>query len=198
MEQRFGYDFSRVRVHSGLPARQSAQDLNALAYTVGSNIVFGEGQLSRGTHEGRRLIAHELTHVVQQSGAEKIGESNDERGLSAFSNPVASTFRPVATTAPQIARQAAPAFGRTCSGGAADPCQLARCSPGQQATAAADIARGLGYVNAAVAALAAVPLSGFTSRAMDWYFGGHDPATVATVSTRMACIAKPDSPADRL
>ena len=66
MEQRFGHDFSRVRVHSDAAAEQSARDVNANAYTVGHNIVFGAGRFAPGTHEGRRLIAHELTHVVQQ------------------------------------------------------------------------------------------------------------------------------------
>src|SRR5688572_941022 len=68
MEQRFDYDFSQVRVHSGPAAEQSARDVNANAYTVGHNVVFGSGRFIAGTHEGRRLIAHELTHVVQQSG----------------------------------------------------------------------------------------------------------------------------------
>jgi hypothetical protein len=67
MEPRFGHDFSQVRVHSGRAAEQSARDVNANAYTVGHNVVFGTGRLAPGTHEGRRLIAHELTHVVQQS-----------------------------------------------------------------------------------------------------------------------------------
>ena len=69
MEQRFGYDFSRVRVHSGAAAEQSAQEVNAQAYTLGSDVVFGAGRFSPGTGAGRRLIAHELTHVVQQTGA---------------------------------------------------------------------------------------------------------------------------------
>jgi hypothetical protein len=69
MEQRFGYDFSRVRVHFGGAAEQSAREVNANAYTVGQDIVFGAGRFAPQTHEGRRLIAHELTHVVQQSGA---------------------------------------------------------------------------------------------------------------------------------
>ncbi len=68
MEQRFGHDFSRVRVHFGGAAEHSAKDVDANAYTVGHNIVFGAGRFEPGTHEGRRLIAHELTHVVQQSG----------------------------------------------------------------------------------------------------------------------------------
>ena len=68
MGQRFGHDFSRVRVHSGGAAEQSAQDVNANAYTVGHDMVFGAGRFAPGTHEGRRLIAHELAHVVQQRG----------------------------------------------------------------------------------------------------------------------------------
>jgi hypothetical protein len=67
MEQRFGHDFSRVRVHSDAAAEQSSREVNAHAYTVGRNVVFGAGQFAPETHEGRRLLAHELTHVVQQS-----------------------------------------------------------------------------------------------------------------------------------
>lgn len=70
MEQRFGHDFSRVRVHSGAAAEQSAREINANAYTVGHAIVFDAGRFAPGTQGGRRLIAHELTHVVQQSGAQ--------------------------------------------------------------------------------------------------------------------------------
>jgi hypothetical protein len=72
MEQRFGHDFSRVRVHSGGAAEQSAREVNASAYTVGHSVVFGAGRLAPGTRAGRRLIAHELTHVVQQSSADGI------------------------------------------------------------------------------------------------------------------------------
>ena len=68
MEQRFGHDFSRVRVHSDEAAEQSARDVNAHAYTVGHDIVFGEGRFVPGTREGQRLLAHELTHVIQQWG----------------------------------------------------------------------------------------------------------------------------------
>src|SRR5687768_5226344 len=66
-ETRFGHDFSRVRVHSGAVAEESARQINASAYTVGHNIVFGAGQFAPGTEAGRRLLAHELAHVVQQS-----------------------------------------------------------------------------------------------------------------------------------
>ncbi|HLB71699.1 MAG: DUF4157 domain-containing protein [Candidatus Methanoperedens sp.] len=64
-EPRFGHDFSGVRVHSGEAAGQSARDLNANAYTVGRNIVFGAGRFEPGTHEGRRLIAHVSVKAFQ-------------------------------------------------------------------------------------------------------------------------------------
>lgn len=71
MERQFGSDFSRVRVHSNAEAERSARDVNARAYTVGRDIVFGAGQFAPHTLSGRRLIAHELSHVVQQGGMSK-------------------------------------------------------------------------------------------------------------------------------
>ena len=65
-EPRLGFDFSGVRVHTDSAAAASASAVGARAYTVGRDVVFGSGQWSPGTTEGRRLIAHELTHVVQQ------------------------------------------------------------------------------------------------------------------------------------
>jgi len=70
MEARFGHNFARVRVHTGSEADASAQALHAHAYTVGSDIVFRQGQYAPHTSRGRRLLAHELAHVVQQSGAD--------------------------------------------------------------------------------------------------------------------------------
>ncbi len=83
-EQRFGHDFSRVRVHSGGAAEQSARDLSARAYTVGQNVVFGANQFAPGSTEGRRLLAHELTHVIQQGGADYtvVPDTESETGDS--------------------------------------------------------------------------------------------------------------------
>jgi hypothetical protein len=67
MEQRFGYDFSQVQVHSDAVAEKSALDVNAHAYTLGHDIVFAVGRYAPGMHEGRRLLAHELVHVIQQT-----------------------------------------------------------------------------------------------------------------------------------
>ena len=66
MEPRFGHDFSQVRVHTDAPAAESARAINARAYTVGRDVVFGAGQYAPGTGEGQRLLAHELVHTLQQ------------------------------------------------------------------------------------------------------------------------------------
>ncbi|HKG13022.1 MAG TPA: DUF4157 domain-containing protein [Pyrinomonadaceae bacterium] len=67
-ESRLGHDFSGVRVHTDAKASESASAVNALAYTVGRDVVFRAGQYSPSTPDGRRLLAHELAHVVQQDG----------------------------------------------------------------------------------------------------------------------------------
>lgn len=69
MEPRFGYDFSQVRVHLGSQAERSAREVDADAYAVGRDLVFGAGRYAPDTSAGKHLIAHELTHVIQQSGA---------------------------------------------------------------------------------------------------------------------------------
>ena len=66
LEPRFGHHFEDVRVHSGDRAAASADAIGALAYTLGSNVVFGAGQYKPGTTHGTKLIAHELAHVIQQ------------------------------------------------------------------------------------------------------------------------------------
>ncbi|MQA91203.1 MAG: DUF4157 domain-containing protein [Gemmatimonas sp.] len=70
MESRLGYDFGGVRIHTGGPAGESARRLGARAYTLGRDVVFGTGEYSPRTPEGRQLLAHELVHVVQQRGSE--------------------------------------------------------------------------------------------------------------------------------
>jgi hypothetical protein len=65
-EPRFGHDFSHVRVHTGAGAAESARSIGARAYTAGRSIVFGSGEYAPATAGGKRLLAHELTHVMQQ------------------------------------------------------------------------------------------------------------------------------------
>jgi hypothetical protein len=72
MESRFEHDFSRVRVHTDSKAIEATQSVNALAFTVGHNIAFDKGQYAPETIPGKRLLAHELTHVTQQHGNRNI------------------------------------------------------------------------------------------------------------------------------
>ena len=69
MEARFGYDFSAVRVHDDARAAATAAELEAAAFTVGEDLVFGAGRFDPSSPAGRRLLAHELAHVIQQSRA---------------------------------------------------------------------------------------------------------------------------------
>jgi hypothetical protein len=68
MEARLTHDFSQVRVHTDGRAAESARAVDALAYTVGSDVVFDAGRYAPGTDQGRRVLRHELAHVVQQTG----------------------------------------------------------------------------------------------------------------------------------
>jgi len=77
-EPRFGHDFSQVRLHTDMQAAESVQAVNARAFTVGPDIAFGSGQYAPETTEGRRLLAHELTHVVQQASGAVIQRVPDE------------------------------------------------------------------------------------------------------------------------
>jgi Domain of unknown function (DUF4157) len=79
MEPRFGRDFSGVRVHTDSAAAQSAREVNAHAYTVGHNVVFGSGQFAPRTNEGQKLLAHELTHVLQQKGSGDVIQKKDDK-----------------------------------------------------------------------------------------------------------------------
>ena len=69
LESRIGADFGGVRIHRGARAGEATRTLGARAFTVGRDIVFGAGQFQPQSHAGRRLLAHELTHVVQQGAA---------------------------------------------------------------------------------------------------------------------------------
>jgi hypothetical protein len=81
-EPRLGHDFSKVRVHTDAQAEESARSINAYAYAVGKNIVFGHNQYSPETENGKKLIAHELIHVLQQSKGPISSGSIDKLSIS--------------------------------------------------------------------------------------------------------------------
>lgn len=92
-EPRFQRDLSGVRIHTGSEAAQSAQHIHALAYTTGANIVFNQGQYRSDSESGRRLLAHELTHVVQQS-ADAVRRQEDPRESLVDEGRQGRTFAP--------------------------------------------------------------------------------------------------------
>lgn len=111
MEARMGHDFSDVRVHTGDTADKSAKSVSAHAYTVGSNIVFQRGTYDPASSSGKTLLAHELTHVVQQRNGPvegtpqgngvQVSDPSDrfEREASANADAVMSKPAPVQTAA---------------------------------------------------------------------------------------------------
>jgi Domain of unknown function (DUF4157) len=118
-ESRFGHDFSRVRIHNGSHAAAAAESVHATAFTVGRDIVFGTGRYAPNSVDGRRLIAHELSHVLQQGFEPNSGSTPlpvipsshalehqaEQTARQALSSGLVETLQP---SAPSIARQPAP------------------------------------------------------------------------------------------
>jgi hypothetical protein len=95
MGRRFGHDFSGVRVHTDSRAAESARSVLARAYTVGPHVVFGDGEYAPGTHRGRELLGHELTHTLQQGGAARaplsvVSDTVSERRAESAGRDVAN------------------------------------------------------------------------------------------------------------
>jgi hypothetical protein len=116
MESRLGYDFGRVRVHTDATAAESARAVDALAYTVGRDLVFASGQYAPGTGTGRKLLAHELVHTVQQRAQnDEPSEISDSRSREELAAQDAAQRIPDGSQVPTLlpgrsflARQAAP------------------------------------------------------------------------------------------
>jgi hypothetical protein len=116
MENRFGHDFSKVRVHADAEAAESARSVGALAYTVGSHVAFDHGRYAPGSGQGKELLAHELAHVVQQgasasapaSGALPISPAGDALEAQADSAAAAA----VRGASPQPGRAEEPGLRR--------------------------------------------------------------------------------------
>jgi hypothetical protein len=115
----FGRDFSGVRMHTDTHAADMAQSLDARAFTVGRAVVFGAGQYSPGTPEGQRLIAHELTHVLQQEGNKtliqrlvrgtRVNDCNEDNA-EASSSPVSELVKAEQKAFEFITDRPSPAF----------------------------------------------------------------------------------------
>lgn len=107
MESRFGHDFSDVRVHTGPDASESARAVGAHAYTVGNDIVFDQGRYDPHSEGGKHLIAHELTHTLQQRGVQRstdpsIGTTTPGDAYEAEADAVASRIVSGTSTTPFV------------------------------------------------------------------------------------------------
>lgn len=109
MESRLGHDFSDVRVHTDSRASDSAKAVNAHAYTVGPNIVFQRDAYDPGSDTGKHMLAHELTHVVQQRSGPVEGTATG--GGIAVSNPSDRFEREAVANADRVMSAPAPAAG---------------------------------------------------------------------------------------
>ncbi|MGK7884146.1 MAG: DUF4157 domain-containing protein [Crocosphaera sp.] len=114
MEPRFGYDFSRVRVHTDSHAAKATHELNAQAFTTGQDIFFGSGYYEPHTRKGKSLLAHELTHTIQQqpAKAQRLVQRRNGMDGGSMGTPVATpapVSTPVASPAPVSAPVASPA-----------------------------------------------------------------------------------------
>ena len=112
MEQHFGHDFTAVRVHDDARAGRSAQQVSALAYTVGNHVAFAPGRFAPDSLAGRHLLAHELTHVVQQSSRASIGGNvslhEAEADRSADAAVAGRRVPAISAAAPALRKQEAP------------------------------------------------------------------------------------------
>jgi len=122
VERLFGRDFADVRVHAGVRAAESARAVDAHAYTVGRHVVFGDGGYAPGTPRGRRLLAHELAHVVQQ------GAATDAPGPLALDDPGGAAEREAQAVAGRIAA------GRPAGAVGAQPVRLQAANGGAGVT----------------------------------------------------------------
>ncbi|NET61146.1 MAG: DUF4157 domain-containing protein [Symploca sp. SIO2E6] len=81
MEQAFGSDFSNVKVHTDTQSDQLNQSIQARAFTTGQDVFFKQGEYNPGSKDGQELLAHELTHVVQQRGASNLQRQQNSQGI---------------------------------------------------------------------------------------------------------------------
>ena len=158
MESAFGVDFGSVRIHTGAESHSLNRAVSAVAFTTGSDIFFSDGAYDPGGSGGRELLAHELTHVVQQGGSRAaaqgklvVGEANDpyEQEADQIAKSVVSTIGGSAATAESSTNAAASPVQRKCAcGGNAEPeGECAECraehEAKMQAKASSDLSKEL-------------------------------------------------------
>jgi hypothetical protein len=173
-EPRFGCDFSQVRLHSDTQAAYAANAVKARAFTIGTDLVFAQGQLSPGTAHGKKLLAHELTHVLQQTEGKTFGSPAAD--VTASRSPA---------TLQRFSEKA---------------CLKTICGPNQCKQIGAAFARAMQYVETSIAAMEEKELSTQTREAMRWLFQLEDDSQNAFIlkilKTILAALIRNDDNTD--
>jgi hypothetical protein len=193
MEPRFGHDFSHVRLHTDAKAEESARSVNALAYTVGHNIVLGDGAKSSNPWEQRKTLAHELTHVIQQSQSPRlsrlpltIGSENhdSEREAERTADRVMTSQSIAPLSSMRVASTGAGVIRRTPTSGC-----TAAVTGSNNADDLIDAARRDAVSRVSTATAQARAPSSRTLRQLDWHFhcpGVPQVVEIANVLSRIA------------
>ncbi len=158
LEPRFGAEFADVRLHTDATAAASAQAVNALAYTVGNHIVFGDGQYAPGRMEGHRLLAHELAHTMQQ------------RGTNGVAAPPRNSRAPLVSSAPPTVSRAIVKLGNVSA--EVDYGDLINVPV--SGYVAAIQSRFLSYTGAALDPAVVAQITAFTPLQQEWVLYGLD------------------------
>jgi len=210
-EPRFGHDFSKVRLHTDSEAAESARSVNALAYTVGPQIVFGAGLYQPAAASGQRLLAHELTHVVQQKDHQPagralgvgLGSDSAEREAEHAASAVADqrAFPSVGCVSGFVQRQEAAPPGASPSGGGATAApspplpSTKDCTPDQITQIETELAEARSWLNDAepkISAFSAGKASpadaAVVKTALDANFHATSPTDIATIAGNFASL----------
>jgi hypothetical protein len=188
MEAAFGHDFGRVRVHADQPAGAAAREVHAKAYTVGEHVVFGWGRYAPQTTDGTRLLAHELTHVLQQRHGAAVTQADGaaseddlaEREARALADRVAT-----GTPLPVPGVRMAPRSLQRLSIEECTP----EDSPADMGKVHGDVLLALGGVDSTISQISARPLTPLTSGALMSYFKASGPEETAAIASSLRLIA---------
>ncbi len=196
-EPRFGHDFSDVRVHNSGMAASLAQSVNARAFTVGRDIVFDSGQYAPHTDEGRRLLAHELAHTIQQSGANQVTPNSAGATKSGVvATPQAGSVANVAIGASQGGQSgliAAPSGGGTQVARQKNPAPAgsqgwAGCDQNEVNNLNSELAEANDWVQGAIDDLQAKEIPAHTKRALSRYLTADDTKVKSVILPKLKAI----------
>ena len=181
-EPRFGHGFSKVRVHADFQAAETARAVNARAFTVGRNIVFGEGQLAPNTSAGKKLLAHELTHVLQQRGI-GFGEAKSVRYKESDSQAEHEADA-VAETIPSSGRT--PASVAQFVSGRLQRATIRDCNTADDKAASTAEADAVAAINNTIKTIQNAPTP---PAALSTYFGNSGPSQAQDIADYLTTIA---------